>query len=250
MLVRTKTADIAILRTMGATRGAILRLFLLDGLAIGGVGAIGRRRAGARLRLNIEAIRQWLQHTFGLVLFDETLYLLAEMPSHITWQEVATIAGMAMVSRWRRRSIRRARPAGSIRSRGCAVSDAGRDGSQRAVERGSPGATSRPASAKASSPSFAIFSLIGIALGVATLIIVLSVMGGFPRQPDQRLIGMNGHVVIPHARHAADHARAAGVLRASPDVKAVRLTWSARPWSPRRRARPAAPCCAACGWRT
>ena len=38
MLVRTKTADIAILRTMGATRGAILRLFLLDGLAIGGVG--------------------------------------------------------------------------------------------------------------------------------------------------------------------------------------------------------------------
>ena len=46
---------------------------------------------------NIEAIRQWLQHTFGLVLFDETLYLLAEMPSHITWQEVATIAGMAVV---------------------------------------------------------------------------------------------------------------------------------------------------------
>ena len=40
MLVRTKTADIAILRTMGATRGAILRLFLLDGLAIGGIGAL------------------------------------------------------------------------------------------------------------------------------------------------------------------------------------------------------------------
>jgi len=97
MLVRTKTGDIAILRTMGATRGAILRLFLLDGLAIGGIGAIVGVVLGLAFALNIEAIRQWLQHTFGLVLFDETLYLLAEMPSHITWQEVATIAGMALV---------------------------------------------------------------------------------------------------------------------------------------------------------
>ena len=97
MLVRTKTADIAILRTMGATRGAILRLFLIDGLAIGGVGAAIGVALGLAFALNIEAIRQWLQHTFGLVLFDETLYLLAEMPAHITWQEVATIAGMAVV---------------------------------------------------------------------------------------------------------------------------------------------------------
>jgi len=97
MLVRTKTADIAILRTMGATRGAILRLFLIDGLAIGGIGAAVGVALGLAFALNIEAIRQWLQHTFGLVLFDETLYLLAEMPSHITWEEVATIAGMAVV---------------------------------------------------------------------------------------------------------------------------------------------------------
>jgi lipoprotein-releasing system permease protein len=97
MLVRTKTGDIAILRTMGATRGAILRLFLLDGLAIGGIGAVVGVVLGLAFALNIEAIRQWLQHTFGLVLFDETLYLLAEMPSHITWQEVAVIAGMALV---------------------------------------------------------------------------------------------------------------------------------------------------------
>ena len=97
MLVRTKTADIAILRTMGATRGAILRLFLLDGLAIGGIGVGVGSALGLAFAANIEAIRQWLQHTFGLVLFDETLYLLAEMPAHITWQEVATIAGMAVV---------------------------------------------------------------------------------------------------------------------------------------------------------
>jgi lipoprotein-releasing system permease protein len=97
MLVRTKTADIAILRTMGATRGAILRLFMLDGLAIGGIGVVVGSALGLAFAVNIEAIRQWLQHTFGLVLFDETLYLLAEMPSHIEWQEVVGIGVMALV---------------------------------------------------------------------------------------------------------------------------------------------------------
>ncbi|MBS0521483.1 MAG: ABC transporter permease [Proteobacteria bacterium] len=96
MLVRTKTADIAILRTMGASRGTILRLFLIDGLVIGGVGTLIGVVLGLAFADNIEAIRQWLQHTFGLVLFDETLYLLAEMPSHIEWQEVAGIAFMAI----------------------------------------------------------------------------------------------------------------------------------------------------------
>ena len=96
MLVRTKTGDIAILRTMGATRGAIMRLFLLDGLAIGGVGTAIGVGLGLAFAVNIEAIRQWLQHTFGIVLFDETLYLLAELPSHIAWQEVAGIGVMAL----------------------------------------------------------------------------------------------------------------------------------------------------------
>jgi lipoprotein-releasing system permease protein len=97
MLVRTKTADIAILRTMGATRGAIMRLFLLDGLAIGGVGTAIGVVLGVAFADNIEAIRQWLQHTFGLVLFDETFYLLAELPSHIEWREVVGVAVMTMV---------------------------------------------------------------------------------------------------------------------------------------------------------
>jgi lipoprotein-releasing system permease protein len=81
---------------MGATRGAILRLFLIDGLVIGGLGTAIGVILGLAFADNIEAIRQWLQHTFGLVLFDETLYLLAEMPSHIDWQEVAGIAVMAI----------------------------------------------------------------------------------------------------------------------------------------------------------
>jgi lipoprotein-releasing system permease protein len=97
MLVRTKTADIAILRTMGASRSAILRIFLLDGLAIGGVGTVLGVVLGLAFARNIEALRQWLQRTFDIVLFDETLYLLAEMPSHIEWTEVAVIAAMALI---------------------------------------------------------------------------------------------------------------------------------------------------------
>jgi lipoprotein-releasing system permease protein len=96
MLVRTKTADIAILRTMGATRGAIMRVFLLDGLAIGGVGTLLGVILGLAFARNIEAIRQWLQHTFDIVLFDETLYLLAELPSRIDWSEIVVIAGLAL----------------------------------------------------------------------------------------------------------------------------------------------------------
>lgn len=97
MLVRTKTADIAILRTMGATRGAVMRLFLLDGLAIGGAGAVLGVVLGLSFARNIEPIRQWLQHTFNIVLFDEQLYLLAEMPSRIDGMEVGVIAVMALL---------------------------------------------------------------------------------------------------------------------------------------------------------
>jgi lipoprotein-releasing system permease protein len=97
MLVRTKTADIAILRTMGATRGAIMRVFLLDGMAIGGIGTMLGLALGLAFARNIEAIRQWLQRTFDIVLFDETLYLLAEMPSRIEWSEIVVIAVMALI---------------------------------------------------------------------------------------------------------------------------------------------------------
>ena len=97
MLVRTKTADIAILRTMGATRGAIMRIFLLDGMAIGGIGTLLGVVLGLAFARNIEAIRQWLQRTFDIVLFDETLYLLAELPSRIEWSEIVVIAVMALI---------------------------------------------------------------------------------------------------------------------------------------------------------
>jgi lipoprotein-releasing system permease protein len=97
MLVRTKTADIAILRTMGASRGAVMRIFLLDGIAIGGIGTVIGVALGVAFARNIEALRQWLQRTFDIVLFDETLYLLAELPARIDAGEVLWIAAMAIL---------------------------------------------------------------------------------------------------------------------------------------------------------
>ena len=122
---------------------------------------VGDRRLGAAIgvalglafALNIEAIRQWLQHTFGLVLFDETLYLLAEMPAHITWQEVATIAGMAVVFALVASLYPAARAARLDRWKGCAVSDAQVRRGERTVERWLAWRYLASASARASSPS-------------------------------------------------------------------------------------------------
>jgi lipoprotein-releasing system permease protein len=97
MLVRTKGPDIAILRTMGASRGQILRIFLIDGMGIGLVGVGLGVGLGLLFVRNIEALRQALQATFGVCLFDPQLYLLSELPARISGGEVASIAVMAIV---------------------------------------------------------------------------------------------------------------------------------------------------------
>lgn len=97
MLVRTKGPDIAILRTIGARRGAILRVFFMDGMGIGIVGTGLGVGLGVAFASNIESIRQWLQCSFGITLFDPQLYQLTELPARITWSEITGIAAMALV---------------------------------------------------------------------------------------------------------------------------------------------------------
>ena len=97
MLVRTKGPDIAILRTIGAGRWAILRVFFMDGMGLGLVGTALGVGLGVAFARNIEAIRQWLQCSFGLTLFDPQLYQLTELPARIAWGEIAGIAAMALV---------------------------------------------------------------------------------------------------------------------------------------------------------
>src|SRR3546814_12483782 len=79
MLVKNKGMDIAILRTMGATRGMILRIFFATGAAIGVVGTALGFVIGLSFAANIEAIRQWLQGLLEMELFTAEIYFLSSM---------------------------------------------------------------------------------------------------------------------------------------------------------------------------
>jgi lipoprotein-releasing system permease protein len=96
MLVKDKNADIAILRTMGATRGAIMRIFFIAGMAIGVAGTLVGFVLGMVITINIEPIRQFLSNTLGVVLFPPQIYHLTELPHIIEPQEVMSVILMAL----------------------------------------------------------------------------------------------------------------------------------------------------------
>jgi lipoprotein-releasing system permease protein len=97
MLVKDKGEDIAILRTMGATRGAVMRVFLITGASIGIVGTIAGFLLGLVLTLNVETIRQLIGRMTNTNLFPAELYFLSQLPAEIDPTEVATIVIVAMV---------------------------------------------------------------------------------------------------------------------------------------------------------
>ena len=89
--------DIAVLRTMGATKGAIMRIFFLDGAFIGVVGTV----LGVILALlfcdNIENIRQFLQSVAGRDLFAAEIYFLSQLPAKVEMSVVLTVAGISLL---------------------------------------------------------------------------------------------------------------------------------------------------------
>lgn len=97
MLVKDKGKDIAILRTMGASRGSILRIFLITGAVIGIVGTIAGFVLGVVICLNVENIRQFLSDLSGTTLFDPTLYFLSRLPADLDTGETLRIVIMAIV---------------------------------------------------------------------------------------------------------------------------------------------------------
>ena len=96
MLVKDKSADIAILRTMGATRGAMMRIFFIAGASIGVVGTILGFGVGVLFCANIENIRQGLSHLTGRNLFDPTIYFLSRMPAQMDTGQVTAVVVMAL----------------------------------------------------------------------------------------------------------------------------------------------------------
>lgn len=96
ILVRSKQRDVAILRTMGASRGMILRVFFLTGSAIGVTGTLLGTTLGLAFALNIERIRQALEGLLGTNLFAEEVYFLSQLPARVLPLDVALITGLAL----------------------------------------------------------------------------------------------------------------------------------------------------------
>jgi len=96
MLVKDKSGDIAILRTMGATRGAVMRVFLISGASIGVIGTIVGFIIGVVFCANIESIRQFLSSLTGTTLFNPEIYFLSRMPAEMDPSEVVAVVLMAL----------------------------------------------------------------------------------------------------------------------------------------------------------
>ncbi|WP_279479917.1 lipoprotein-releasing ABC transporter permease subunit [Aureimonas sp. SK2] len=96
MLVKDKGRDIAIMRTMGATRGSIMRVFLITGASIGVAGTLAGFVLGTLFCLNIENLRQFFSWVSGTTLFNPEFYFLSRLPAEIDPSEVVTVVAMAI----------------------------------------------------------------------------------------------------------------------------------------------------------
>ncbi len=96
MLVKDKGPDIAILRTMGATQGSIMRIFLITGAAIGVVGTITGFLFGTLVCMNVETIRQFISWFTATELFSPELYFLSKLPADMDAGETTAVVVMAL----------------------------------------------------------------------------------------------------------------------------------------------------------
>ncbi len=96
MLVKDKGHDIAILKTMGATSGSIMRIFFMTGAAIGVVGTLAGVMLGVIVCWNVESIRQFFQWLSGTTIFDPELYFLSQLPADMDSGETISVILMAL----------------------------------------------------------------------------------------------------------------------------------------------------------
>jgi lipoprotein-releasing system permease protein len=97
MLVKDKGRDIAVLRTMGATKGAVMRVFLITGASIGIVGTLAGLILGVLFCWNIESIKNFVSWVTGATVFDPNIYYLTKLPAEIDAHETSGIVLMALV---------------------------------------------------------------------------------------------------------------------------------------------------------
>ena len=97
MMVKDKTRDIAVLRTLGAGRGAVMRIFLMCGASVGVTGTLVGTLIGVLFCRNIEAIQHVVEGATGTQVFNPEVYYLTHLPARLDWREVLQVIGMALV---------------------------------------------------------------------------------------------------------------------------------------------------------
>ena len=96
MLVQTKKSDIALMRTMGASKYLMIRIFMLTGSIIGVTGTFIGTILGIIVSINIETIRGFLTSLFGKELFSAEIYFLSKLPSSLNINEVFMVIGISI----------------------------------------------------------------------------------------------------------------------------------------------------------
>jgi len=97
MMVRDKEADIAVLRTLGATPRSIMAIFIVQGSVIGIVGTVLGGVFGVLLALNVETIVPLIEHLFHVEFLSADVYYISELPSDLQWPDVINICGVSLV---------------------------------------------------------------------------------------------------------------------------------------------------------
>lgn len=95
MVVKDKRADIAILRTLGATPASILKIFVIQGVLIGAIGVAAGIGCGALLAWNLESLIHVLERLAGTQFLDAKLYFMSDLPAAVEWGDVVRVAAVA-----------------------------------------------------------------------------------------------------------------------------------------------------------
>ena len=97
MVVTDKQADIAILRTLGASPGTIMQIFMVQGLTIGVIGTLVGVVLGVVLALNVSDLVLWLEGLLGIQFLDANVYFISYLPSELRWEDVRFITLAALL---------------------------------------------------------------------------------------------------------------------------------------------------------
>jgi lipoprotein-releasing system permease protein len=97
MAVTDKQADIAILRTLGASPRSIMQVFIVQGALIGVIGLLAGVGGGVALALNIDVVVPAIEHALGIQFLAKDVYYISELPSDLQWRDVGIISGVSFL---------------------------------------------------------------------------------------------------------------------------------------------------------